>query len=100
MATKDQEYPMRNPNKAKLFVFLYPEATCVTFVSPEEARSPSFSLKRAALGVPAPPSPHTQTDLTGTKDQKYQPRRPKKAKPFDFLNHDSSWLTLEGPKEA
>ena len=51
MATRDQEYPMRNPNKAKLFAFLNPEATFVALVGPEEARSPSFSFKRAALGV-------------------------------------------------
>ena len=66
MATKDQEYSMRNPNKAKLFAFLNPEATYVTLVGPEEARSPGFSLKRAAIGVSAPPSPHTQTDMMAT----------------------------------
>ena len=36
VATKDQECPMRNPNKAKLFAFLNPEATWVTLVGPEE----------------------------------------------------------------
>ena len=30
---------------------------------------------------------HTpETDLTGTKEQKHQPRNPIKAKPFDFMN--------------
>ena len=66
MATEDQKYPIRNSNRAKLFEFLNPEATWVTLVGPEEARSPSFSLKRAALGASAPPSPRTQTDMMAT----------------------------------
>ena len=37
MATKDNEYPMCNPNKAKPFTFLNPEATWITLLGPEAA---------------------------------------------------------------
>ena len=69
-------------------------------MGPEEAQSPSFSLKRAALGESAPSSPHTQTDMMATKDKVYQARNPNKAKLFALLKPEDTWVTLVGSEEV